>query len=64
MILRSKLNGKNKIMAVCTWAVSVMRYAAEILKWNTDELKSLYRRTRKFIAMHGTLHAKSDTDRV
>ena len=51
-------------MAVYTWAVSVMRYAAGILKWNTDELKSLYRRTRKFIAMHGTLHAKSDTDRV
>ena len=51
-------------MAVYTWVVSVMRYAAGILKWNTDELKSLDRRTRKFIAMHGTLHAKSDTDRV
>ena len=51
-------------MAVYTWAVSVMRYAVGILKWNTDELKSLDRRTRKFIAMHGTLHAKSDTDRV
>ena len=47
-------------MAVDNWAVSVMRYVAEILKLNTDELKSLDRRTRKFITMHGALHPKSD----
>ena len=41
LILRSKLNGRNKIMAVKTWAVLVMRYGAGILIWNTDELKSL-----------------------
>ena len=35
-------------MAVNTWAVSVTRYGAGIMKWNADELKSLYRRTRKF----------------
>ena len=64
LILRSELNGRNKIMAVNTWAVSVMRYGAGILKWNTDELKSLDRRTRKFMAMHGALHLKSDIDRV
>ena len=51
-------------MGVNTWAVSVMRYGAEILKWNTDELKSLGRRTRKFMIMHGALHPKSDVDRV
>ena len=64
LILRSKLNGRNKIMAVNTWAVSVMRYGAGILKWNTDELKSLDRRTRKFMAMHGALHPRNDVDRV
>ena len=51
-------------MAVNTCAVSVMRYGAGILKWNTDELKSLDRRTRKFLTMHGALHPKSDVDRV
>ena len=51
-------------MGVNTWAVSVMSYGAEILKWNTDELKSLGRRTRKFMIMHGALHPKSDVDRV
>ena len=44
--------------------VSVMRYGAGFLKWNTDELKSLDKRSRKFMAMHGTLHPKSDADRV
>ena len=51
-------------MSVNTWAVSVMRYGAGILKWNTDELKSLDGRTRKFMTMHGALHPKSDIDRV
>ena len=45
-------------------AGSVMRYGAGILKWNTDKLKSLDRRTRKFMTMHGALHPKSDTDRI
>ena len=64
LILRSKLNGRNKIMAVNTWAVSVMRYGAGILKWNIDEIKSLDRRTRKFMTMHGLLQPKGDIDRV
>ena len=64
LILRSKLNGRNKIMAVSTLAVSVMRYGAGILKWNADELKNLDRKTRKFMKIHGALHPKSDIDRV
>ena len=57
LILRSKLNGRNKIMAVNTWAGYVMRYG-------TDELKSLDRRIRKFMAVHGELHPKSDVNIV
>ena len=64
LIPRSKLNGRNKIMAVNTWVVSVMRYSAGILKWNTDESKNLDRRTSKFMTMHGALHPKSDIDMV
>ena len=41
-----------------------MGYGAGILKWNTDELKNLGRRTRKFMTMHGALHPKSDIDIV
>ena len=31
LILKSKLNGKNKIQAVNTWAVALLRYGAGIL---------------------------------
>ena len=41
-----------------------MNYGARILKWNTNVLKSLDRRTRKFQTMHGALHPKRDVDRV
>ena len=64
LILKSKLNGRNKIMAVKTLAVSVMRYDAGILKWNTDEIKSFDKRIRKFMAIHGALHPKRDVDKV
>ena len=39
LILKSKLNGKNKIKAMNTWAVAVLRYGAGILNWNVEELK-------------------------
>ena len=50
LILRSKLNGRNKIMAFNTWVASVMRYGAGILKWNTNELKRLDRTARNILA--------------
>ena len=55
LILRSKLNERNRIMAV-TWPVSVMRYSAKTLRWITDELKSSDSRTPKFMTMKEVLH--------
>ena len=34
--LRAKLNGRNKVMTVDTWAVSLMRYGAGILIRDTE----------------------------
>ena len=36
LVMKSKLNGRTKIMAINTWAVSLMRYDAGILKWNKN----------------------------
>ena len=36
LVLKLKLNGKNKTVS---WAVSILRYWAGILKWTADELK-------------------------
>ena len=34
LVMKSKLKCRNKIMTINTWAVSLMRYGAGILKWN------------------------------
>ena len=64
LVLQSKLNGKNKIMAINTWAVAVLRYSFGVLDWRKDELRAMDRMTRKIMMMHGALHPKSDVDRV
>ena len=56
LILKSKLNGRNKIMALNTWAVSILRYSAGILTWNKSELQEMDRKTRKFMTMNKELH--------
>ena len=56
LILRSKLNGKNKINAINSWAVAIMRYSAGVLEWRFDELKEGDRRTPKLLTMHKGLH--------
>ena len=60
LILKSKLNGRNKIMALDTWAVSIMRCDAGILKWNKNELQEMDRKARKFMAMNKELHPRID----
>ena len=36
LILISKLNGNNKIKAINTWVVVIMRYDAGMLEWRFD----------------------------
>ena len=64
LILKSKLNGKNKIQAINTWAVALLRYGAGIINWKVDELKKMDRTTRKTLRMYGALHPKSDINRL
>ena len=64
LILKSKLNGRNKIMTLNTWAVSILRYGAGILKWNKNELQEMDRKTRKFMTMDKEWHPRSDVARL
>ena len=64
LVMKSKLNGKNKIQAVNTWAVATLRYGAGIIDWKVDELRQLDRKTRKMLTMYGAFHPKSDADRL
>lgn len=38
LVLKSKLNGKNKLKAANTWAVAILRYSAGVVEWKTGEL--------------------------
>ena len=60
LILKSKLNGGNNIMALNTWAVSILRYSAGIRKWNKNELQEMGRKTRKFMTMNKESCPRSD----
>ena len=64
LILKSKLNGRNKVTAINTWAVAIFKYGAGIIQWNGSELKDLDRKSRKTMTMYGGLNPKSDADRL
>ena len=64
LVLKSELNGKNKILAINAWAVAVLRYSVGALDWKKEEQIAMDRVTRKALKIHGALHPKSDVDRV
>ena len=40
LVLKSKLNGRNKVMTINTWAVAIFRHGAGLILWKTSELKN------------------------
>ena len=63
-ILETKLNGKNIIKGINTWAIALLRYSAAFLEWTRLEKEELDRDTGKLLNMHKALHPKSDVDRL
>jgi hypothetical protein len=64
MILKSKLNVKNKITAIGALAVPVLRYSFGVINWRTEEIKKIGRKTRKMLTMYKMHHPKADIDRL
>ena len=64
LVLKSKLNGRNKILAINIWAVWLLRYSGGIIRWNKDDLLEMDRLTRKLMTMNKALHPKSDINRI
>ena len=62
--MKSQLNGKNKIKAANTWAVSLMRYGAGTMKLNKEELQDIDKKSRKIMTMNKELHPRSDVARI
>ena len=64
MILKSELNVKNKITAVGTLAVPVLRYSFDIINWRLEEIRKIDRKTRKILTTYKMHHSKSDIDKL
>ena len=64
MVLKSKLNWRNKVTAISTWSVAIFRYGTGIIQWKASELEDLDRKSRKTMTIFGGLHPKSDVDRL
>lgn len=64
LILRTELNGKNKIEAFNSIAVPVVQYSFGIIDWKISELKKIDTKTRKLLNMHKMLHPKADVERL
>ena len=62
LIMKSKLSGRNKIIAINTRAVSLMRYGAGIVKWTKNELDEIDRKTRKVLTLNKEFYPRSDID--
>ena len=63
-ILRSSLNAGNKIQAINSRAVSLMRYGAGIIEWTKEDTRQMDRKTRKLFTMYRSMHPQSDVDRL
>jgi len=63
-VLGTELGAKNKIQAIASLAVLVLRYSFGIIKWHQEELQKLDRKTWKLLTIHGQHHPKADVDRL
>ncbi|KAL4008504.1 hypothetical protein ACER0C_002356 [Sarotherodon galilaeus] len=59
-VLRSQLNGKNKIRVINTYALTVIRYPAGVIGWPKEEIEATDIKTRKLLTMHGGFHQQPE----
>ena len=64
LILKTKLNCKNRITAMNMLAIPVITYSFSILDWNLSEVKRLDIKVRKMMITHSMHHPKADIHRV
>ena len=63
-VLKSKLNGRDLVCGVNTWAVSLLRYSAAFVSRRKGKLQAIDRKARKLFTIYGALHPTSVVDRL
>ena len=61
LVLDTELSTKNKIQAIGSLEVPVLRYSFGIINWRQEKL---HQKTRKLLTIHGQHHPKADADRL
>jgi hypothetical protein len=64
LILSTELSAKNKMQAIGSLVIQVLRNSFGIIKWHQEEIQKLDRKTRKMLTIHGQHHPKADIDRL
>ena len=64
MILKTELNAKNKITAIGASAVPVLKYSFGTINWTLEEIRKIYRKTRKVLQIHKIHNPKAHIDRL
>jgi len=64
LVLGTELSAKNKIQAIGTLAIPVLRYSFGIINWHQEELQKLDWETRKLLTIHGQHPPKADVDHL
>ena len=58
------ISAKNKIQAIGSLAVPVLKYGFGIISWHQEELQKLDQKTRKLLTIHGQHHPEADVDHL
>jgi len=64
LILKFKLNGKNQVQAINSFAIPVICYMTGIIGWTVHECAELDRLTGKQLTLFKALHPWADVDRL
>jgi len=59
LVLGTELSPKNKIQAIGSLAVPVLRYRFRNVNWHQQELQKLDRKARKLLTIHGQHHPQT-----
>jgi hypothetical protein len=64
LILSTELSAKNKMQAIGSLAIPVLKYSFGIINSHQEEIQKLDRKTRKMLTIHDQRHPKEDIDRL
>ena len=62
--LETKLCNRNLIKGINIWAVPVVRYSGQFLKWTRKVLNQMDQRSRKLMTLYKALHPRDDVDKL